>query len=145
RGEVVGAALVEGEPGLGALSGRVGVPLKPMLAQSAETTAELFERMDGPFALEAKLDGARVQIHKQGDSVKLFSRQLSDITGSLPEIVAAVGEGLRAREAILDGEVIAVTVDGRPLPFQEVMRRFGRERDIEAQQKEISVKLVLFD
>jgi len=123
----------------------VGVPLKPMLAQSAETAAELFERMDGPFALEAKLDGARVQIHKQGDSVKLFSRQLSDITGSLPEIVEAVREGLRTKEAILDGEVIAVSAGGRPRPFQDVMRRFGRERDIEQQQKEIAVKLVLFD
>ena len=144
-GAVVSAALSEGEAGLAALSVRVGVPLKPMLAQSAETTAELFERIDGPFALEAKLDGARVQIHKQGDAVKLFSRQLSDITASLPEIITAVREGLRAKEAILDGEVIAVTADGRSRPFQDVMRRFGREREIEQQQREISVKLVLFD
>jgi DNA ligase-1 len=144
-GETARVALSAGASELARLSVRLGVPLKPMLAQSAETMAEAFAKMDSPFALEYKLDGARVQIHKQGDSVRLFSRNLSDITGSLPEIVDAVREGLRANDAILDGEVIAVAADGRPRPFQEVMRRVGRERDIEQQQQAIPTRLYLFD
>jgi DNA ligase-1 len=144
-GEVARVALSAGAAGLAKLSVRVGLPLKPMLSQTAESVAEAFARIDGPCALEYKLDGARVQIHKQGDTVHIFSRQLSDITGSLPEVVAQVRRGLKAKQAILDGEVIAVGPDGRPQPFQEVMRRFGRERDVEQQQKDIPVQLYLFD
>jgi DNA ligase-1 len=144
-GEVARMALDSGAAGLARLSVRLGVPLKPMLAQSAETMAEAFSKMDGPFALEFKLDGARVQIHKQGDAVHLYTRQLSDVTSSLPEVVEQVRAGLRAKDAILDGEVIAITAAGRPRPFQEVMRRFGRERDIAEQQKEIPTHLYLFD
>jgi DNA ligase-1 len=144
-GEVARAALIEGEPALARLSVKVGVPLKPMLAQPADDVADAFAKAGGPLALEYKLDGVRVQIHKQGDNVKLFSRNLSDITASLPEVAAAVREGVSANEVILDGEVIALNDAGRPRPFQDVMRRVGRERDVDTFQRDIAVKLFVFD
>jgi DNA ligase-1 len=144
-GEVARISMTEGEAGLARASVRVGLPLKPMLAQPADSMADAFAKAGGPVALEYKLDGVRVQIHKQGDDVKLFSRNLSDITASLPEVVAAVREGVAANEIILDGEVIALNAAGRPRPFQDVMRRVGRERDVEAFQQNIAVKLFVFD
>ncbi len=144
-GEVARVALTEGTTGLERLSVRIGMPLKPMLAQSADDVEDAFGKMgDARFALEYKFDGARVQIHKRGDEIKLFSRQLSDITSSLPEIAGAC-RAIRANEAILEGEVIALTAEGKPRPFQDVMRRFGREREIERLSGEIPVKLYLFD
>lgn len=144
-GEVARVALTEGERGLERLSVRLGMPLKPMLAQSADDVKDAFEKMgSASFALEYKLDGARVQIHKRGEEIKLFSRQLSDITASLPEIAEAC-RAITANEAILEGEVIALTAEGKPRPFQDVMRRVGREREIEKLLSEIPVKLYLFD
>ncbi len=88
---------------------------------------------------------ARVQIHKQGQAVRIFSRSLADLTGSLPEIVDQVRKEIKADTAIVEGEVIALTQGGRPRPFQELMRRVGRERDINTMQREIPVRLYLFD
>ncbi len=144
-GAVARAAILEGEPGLARLALQVGRPLKPMLAQSAENIAEAFEKMPMPLALEYKLDGARVQIHKHDDTVQLFSRHLSDITASLPEVADQVRRELRAHEAIIEGEVIAIDASGRARPFQILMRRVGRERGVQAMQQEIPVKLYLFD
>ena len=144
-GKVARVALTEGTRGLGRMAMRVGVPLKPMLAQRAENVADAFAKMEGAFALEYKFDGARVQIHKRGEKVQLFSRQLSDITASLPEIADAARREIRARDAILEGEVIALTDAGKPRPFQDVMRRVGREREIEQTQRDIPLKLYLFD
>jgi DNA ligase-1 len=144
-GEVARAALIDGAAGLARASLRIGRPLKPMLAQPADDVADAFARLAPPIALEYKLDGVRVQIHKLGDRVHLFSRNLSDITESLPEVVEAVRKGAGAERAIFDGEVIALTPDGRPRPFQDVMRRVGRERDLAQVQSEIAVKLFLFD
>lgn len=144
-GAVARAAIQKGERGLARLSLQLGRPLKPMLAQSAKDVADAFEKMPLPLALEYKLDGARVQIHKRGDKVQLFSRHLSDITASLPEVAELAQRELRAGEAIVEGEVIAVDAKGRARPFQILMRRVGREREIEAKQQEIPVKLYLFD
>ena len=144
-GEVARVVLSEGARGLGRMAMRVGVPLKPMLAQSAADVSDAFAKMEGAFALEYKFDGARVQIHKRGNSVQLFSRQLSDITVSLPEIADAARREIRAHDAILEGEVIALTREGKPRPFQDVMRRFGREREIEQTQRDIPLSLYLFD
>ncbi len=144
-GAVARAAITQGEQGLAHLAMQVGRPLKPMLAQTAEDVPDAFEKMDGPLALEYKLDGARVQIHKRGDTVQLFSRHLSDITASLPEVAEEARRELKARDAIVEGEVIAVDANGRPRPFQILMRRVGRERDVEAIQEEIPVHLYLFD
>lgn len=144
-GEVARVAMVDGELGLERLSVRIGMPLKPMLAQTADDVKDAFAKMgEARFALEYKFDGARVQIHKRGDEIKMFSRQLSDITASLPEVADAC-RAIRANEAIVEGEVIALTADGKPRPFQDVMRRFGREREIEKLTGEIPVKLYLFD
>lgn len=144
-GAVARAAIVDGESGLVRLGLRIGRPLKPMLAQTAQDVQEAFEKMPPPFAMEYKLDGARIQIHKQGDKVSLFSRHLSDITASLPEVSEQARRELRARDAIVEGEVIAVAPNGRARPFQILMRRVGREREVESKQQEIPVKLYLFD
>jgi DNA ligase-1 len=144
-GAVARAAILEGEGGLARLSLQLGRPLKPMLAQSATDVSDAFQKMPPPLALEYKLDGARLQIHKRGDTVQLFSRHLSDITASLPEVAELARGELRARDAIVEGEVIAVDERGRARPFQILMRRVGREREVEAKQQEIPVKLYLFD
>jgi DNA ligase-1 len=144
-GMVALVAVTEGETGLEQATVRMFRPVKPMLAQSTEHLGEAFERHAGHAALEYKLDGARVQIHRQGDEVRIYSRKLSDVTPSLPDVVAQVKLGLRAGEAILDGEAIAVDARGRPLPFQQLMRRFRRLRDIEDTIEAVPVKLFLFD
>ena len=100
-------------------------PVEPMLAQSAPTVAAALERT-GAAAVEAKLDGMRVQIHRDGDAVRVFTRSLRDVTAGLPAAVAA-GRRLRARSAVVDGEAIALGAGGRPRPFQETMSAAGRE------------------
>ncbi|MCL4490079.1 MAG: ATP-dependent DNA ligase [Chloroflexi bacterium] len=145
-GKVAEAALVQGEQGLGHLEPTLGHPLKPMLAQSAVDIPDAFTQMPlGETALEYKLDGARVQIHKSGDAIRIFSRSLAELTYSMPEIVDEVRREIKARDAIVEGEVIALTPEGRPRPFQDIMRRIGRERDVAEMQREIPVKLYLFD
>lgn len=119
-------------------------PLKPMLAQTATGVAAALAELGDAAAFEWKLDGARVQIHKEGDRVHLFSRRLKDITASLPELAAQLAAEVSADSAILEGEVIA-TSGNRPLAFQELMRRFRRIREIETAASETPVKLYLFD
>lgn len=144
-GEVARLAITEGETGLTSISPQIFRPMKPMLAQTADSVAQAFGEHSGETALEYKLDGARVQIHKRGDEVRIYSRHLSQVTQSLPDVVAEVKAGLRAKTAIVEGEVIAVDSAGRPLPFQHLMRRFRRIRDVEAAVGEIPVQLYLFD
>ncbi|MHA2066056.1 MAG: ATP-dependent DNA ligase [Candidatus Thorarchaeota archaeon] len=119
-------------------------PVKPMLATPSETIAELFE-LGGSFAFEVKLDGARVQIHKEADKVAIYSRRLQDVTESLPDIVEVVQREVLAENAILDGEVVAVDKKGQPYPFQVVMKRFGRTREIDKTSSEVQLHLYLFD
>jgi len=144
-GEVARVALLEGETALKQASLRLFQPLKPMLAQTSEDLGEVFQRYQGQVALEYKLDGARVQIHRQGERVQIYSRQLSDVTDSLPDVVERVRAGLAAQEAILDAEAVAVDAEGRPLPFQHLMRRFRRKHDLAANVAEIPVEIYLFD
>ncbi|MEM4483433.1 MAG: ATP-dependent DNA ligase [Candidatus Methanomethylicia archaeon] len=120
-------------------------PVKPMLAQDSGGLIEVFKDIHGELALEYKLDGARVQIHKSKDLVKIYSRRLTDVTDSLPEIVNMILDNLKVDEAILEGEVIAVDVDGKPLPFQYLMKRFKRKHDIRETSKLFNLKLYLFD
>ena len=139
------AALVRTNPAaLDSVGVRLFNPIKPMLAQSAADVAAAFAALDGRLALEWKLDGARVQIHKHGQQVRIFSRRLQDITRSLPDVMAAVTRDAAAESAVFEGEVIAIA-GGRPLPFQELMRRFRRIRDIDAAAREVPVQLYLFD
>jgi DNA ligase-1 len=138
-------ALNEGQVGLKRAGVRLFRPLKPMLAQTAETLDEAFERYGAGFALEYKLDGARVQIHRQGDEVRIYSRHLADVTGSLPDVADEVRRRLAVDEAVLDGEAIAVDAAGRPLPFQHIMRRFRRKHALADAVAGIPVRLHLFD
>jgi len=144
-GDVARVALTEGEAGLGKATVRLFRPIKPMLAQTAESMDEVFTAYGGHLALEYKLDGARVQIHRQGDQVRIYSRHLADVTESLPDVVAQVREGLAAEEAIVEGEAVAVSAQGRPLPFQDLMRRFRRKHAVAATVEEVPIQLHLFD
>ena len=136
-------ALDGGERALGAFSVQLMRPVQPMLAQSAHSVAEAIGEL-GSASLEYKLDGARVQIHKAGDDVRIYSRTLLDVTDSVPDIVSLVRR-LPPRELILDGEVLALQPDGRPHPFQVTMRRFGRRRDVAALQTDLPLTPFLFD
>jgi DNA ligase-1 len=118
-------------------------PVQPMLADSAPTVADAMQSKE-PVALEWKLDGARVQIHRSDDRVAVYTRNLNDVTSAVPEVVEAV-LALRSRDLILDGEVIALRADGAPLPFQMTMRRFGRRRDVESLRSELPLHSFFFD
>jgi DNA ligase-1 len=120
---VAEAAIAGGSAALSAFRLTVLRPLQPMLAQTADDVESALARIR-PASVEWKLDGARIQAHRLGDEVRLFTRNLADITERAPEIVAALRE-LPVEAAILDGEAIALREDGRPLPFQVTMSRFG--------------------
>ena len=143
--EVAAIAEAEGREGVLKLQFQVFRPIKPMLAQMAENVNEALKEHGGKTAFEYKLDGARIQIHKSDNKVRVYSRRLTDVTDSLPEVVHSVREEVKAQKAILEGEVIAVGGDGNPLPFQHLMRRFRRVHDVEKMIKQIPVKLYLFD
>ncbi len=115
-------ALTEGEPGLAALRLSVGTGLAPMLAQSAPDPEQALAVTGVPAAVDAKLDGIRIQAHRDGDEVRVFSRSLDDLTARVPEIVTAV-RALPVRSIVLDGEALAVDGSGRPRPFQETSGR----------------------
>jgi ATP-dependent DNA ligase I len=142
-GEVARAALQEGAAGLVRFSLRVLSPVAPMLANAAEDVDEALERL-GEAAFEYKIDGARVQVHKAGDEVRVFTRQLQDVTARVPEVVEEV-RALPARELVLEGETIGLRPDGRPLPFQVTMRRFGRSKEVEAARRELPLSSFYFD
>jgi len=144
-GEVALIALTQGKSGLARVTLQVFRPMKPMLAQTAETPEEAFESYPDGMALEYKLDGARVQIHRREDEIRIFSRNLADVTASLPDVVQEIKETLSSTEAIVEGEAIAVDAQGRPLPFQHLMRRFRRKYDVDEMVSEIPVQLFLFD
>ena len=140
---VARAALDGSGAGLSAFAVRLFQPVLPMLAGSAETVAEALGEL-GEAAVEYKLDGARVQIHRKGDEVRIYSRRLNEVTAAVPELVEAA-RSLSARDLILEGEAIALRADGTPLPFQTTMRRFGRRLDVERMRGELPVTLFLFD
>src|SRR3989475_2754585 len=143
-GMIAEIALFEGADGLRSRGLRLLAPMKPMLAEMSEDLDEVLAVHGGMTAIEYKLDGARIQIHRKGEAVKIFSRWLSDVPSSLPEIVANA-ESLPASEFLLEGEIVAVGRDGKPLPFQDLMRRFRRVHGIESAAEEIPLKLYLFD
>ena len=142
-GTVAEAALAEG--GLAKLVIEVGRPIPPMLADSADDLADAAERMGGRLALEWKLDGARIQIHKRGDEVRLWSRRMSDVTDRLPDVARLAREGLAAESAILEGEVIVFDRTGRPIAFQDVMRRWLRKNEAESAAARRPASVFLFD
>jgi DNA ligase-1 len=144
-GDVALAAMTAGAAGLRRFQLELFSPVAPMLAQtSADVADALRELGGGELALEWKLDGARVQVHRQGDQVRLYTRTLNEITDALPEIVAAV-RALPAQTLVLDGEAIAYDASGRPHPFQVTMRRFGRRLDVQKLLAELPVRAHFFD
>jgi DNA ligase-1 len=140
---VARAALTEGAAGLARFAVQLFRPVLPMLAGSADSAAEALAEL-GEAALEWKLDGARVQVHKAGEEIRVYSRRLNEVTPAVPEIVDAV-RALPARELILEGEAIALRPDGIPHPFQTTMTRFGRRLDVERVRGTVPLTLFLFD
>jgi ATP-dependent DNA ligase I len=122
---------------------RVGRPLRPMLASSAGSVAAAFERVS-PAAVEWKIDGIRVQVHRDGPRVTVFTRTLDDITARVPEITEAV-LALDVRQAVLDGETVALRPDGRPRPFQVTAGRAGSHADVAQQRTDVPLTAFYFD
>ncbi|MFD9793065.1 ATP-dependent DNA ligase [Streptomyces sp. NPDC059070] len=142
-GAVARALLTDGPAALAAFRLDVGRPVLPMLAQTAKDVDEALDRL-GPCAVEEKLDGIRVQVHRDGDEVRVFTRTLDEITARLPEVVAAARE-LTARRAVLDGEVIALDPAGRPRRFQDIAGRVGSRLDVAGARDRLPLFPVFFD
>ncbi|GAA2434966.1 ATP-dependent DNA ligase [Streptomyces macrosporus] len=142
-GAVAEALLARGPAALVDFRLDVGRPVLPMLARTAGDVDEAVDRL-GPCAVEEKLDGIRVQVHRDGEVVRIFTRTLEEITDRLPEVVAAARE-LRAERVVLDGEVVALGEDGRPRPFQEVAGRVGSRLDVERARASLPLSPVFFD
>lgn len=140
---VAEALLADGPPALDRFRLTVGRPVLPMLAHTASSVAEGVEKL-GACAVEEKLDGIRVQVHRDGEAVRLYTRTLDDITDRLPEVTAAALE-LRGARFVLDGEVIALDETGRPRSFQETAGRVGSRTDVATAAKEVPVSPVFFD
>ncbi|SFE60601.1 DNA ligase-1 [Actinacidiphila alni] len=140
---VARALLARGPDALPEFTLGVGRPLLPMLASSAKSVAEAIAKA-GPCAIEEKIDGIRVQVHRDGGSVRIHTRTLDDITDRLPEVVHAA-LALDADRFILDGEVLALGADGRPRPFQETAGRVGSRVDVSAAAEALPVSVVFFD
>ena len=141
---VARAALVEGEAGLDAFGVQLFQPVQPMLAQPADDVTDALVQLQDEVSIEWKLDGARIQVHKSGNEVRVFSRTLRDVTSAVPEVVEAL-RALDVNDLIVDGEVIALRPDGSPHPFQITMQRFGRKLDVERLRAEIPLTPFLFD
>ncbi len=144
-GEVAATLKTRGIEGLDKAGFSVFRPVKLMLAQTAQTVNEALAEHGGKTAFEYKYDGARVQIHKQNGSVEVFSRRLTNVTESLPEIVETVKRNIKAQSAIVEGEVIALDSAGYPIAFQHLMRRFKRIRNVTDMAQRIPLTLYLFD
>jgi DNA ligase-1 len=142
-GRVARVAREGGREALGRARLQLFRPLQPMLASPADSVADALEKL-GEAGLEWKLDGARVQVHKAGDDVRVFTRRLNDVTPAVPELVEGV-RSLPAETIILDGEALALRADGRPQPFQVTMRRFGRRQDVDAMRDALPLTAFYFD
>jgi DNA ligase-1 len=144
-GAVAAAAIEGGSPALAGFRLSLLTPLQPMLAQSAEDVRSAFERIR-PAAVEWKLDGARIQIHRRDDEVRVFTRNLADVTDRVPEIVDAIRR-LPLASAVFDAEAIALRADGRPHPFGLTMSRFGSRsrRDLDEMRADFPLSPFVFD
>lgn len=140
---VARALLADGPGSLSRFRLTVGRPVLPMLAHTASSVTEAVDKL-GDCAVEEKLDGIRVQVHREGDTVRLYTRTLDDITERLPELTATARE-LEGDRFILDGEVIAFDTEGRPRSFQETAGRVGSRADVATAAREIPVSPVFFD
>ncbi len=142
-GLVSEVAKEEGVEGLKELSLKPGKPVKPMLAQLSPGIRESVEEM-GWALCETKYDGIRVQIHRSGDEVNIFTRRLENISNAVPEIIEYIEEALPHEDFIVEGEII-VTKDGKPISFQYILQRVRRKYEIEKMREQVPLKLYLFD
>jgi DNA ligase-1 len=124
---------------------RIFVPMKPMFASMSYDFSEVIEEHGGKTSFEFKFDGARIQIHRRGREIRIFSRRLSDVSESLPDVVKLVREKIGSEDYILEGEAIAIGEGEKPLPFQDLMRRFRRVHEIQDMIKRIPIRLHMFD
>ncbi|HEX6241070.1 MAG TPA: ATP-dependent DNA ligase [Polyangiales bacterium] len=141
--EVCELAFSAGDAGLTAVRLKLFQPVQPMLAEPVTDIGAALETLREP-TFELKMDGARVQVHKQGEEVRVYSRALNEVSGSVPEVLELV-RALAVEDVVLDGEVIVLHADGTPVPFQQTMRRFGRKLDVEALRRELPLSTFFFD
>jgi DNA ligase-1 len=143
-GEVARIALTEGSTALGRFRLELFSPVAPMLAQTAADVGEALRELHGEAAFEWKMDGARIQVHKRAEEVRIYTRGLNDVTAAVPEISELV-RTFGAHTLVLDGEAIALDEGGRPRPFQMTMRRFGRKLDVEGLRAKLPISAFFFD
>ncbi|MEM2883006.1 MAG: ATP-dependent DNA ligase, partial [Nitrososphaerales archaeon] len=144
-GSVAKTVAEEGLEGILRFKIQIGKPVRPMLAERLESAEAIVEKMGGECAIEYKLDGERLQIHKLGEDVNLFSRRLENITAHYPDAINLVKKHIKAKEVILDGEAVAINEEtGEYLPFQEIMHR-RRKYGIEEAMRQYPISLNLFD
>jgi len=145
-GEVAKIARLEGDEGLRRVSMKPGRPIEVMLAQKAGSIEEILEKFK-TSAFEIKYDGARLQIHKVGDNVELFTRRLERVTKQFPEIVSAARDNIKASTAVVEGELVAIQSreDRNPRPFQDLSKRIRRKHEIKDLVERIPVEVNLFD
>ena len=144
-GEIVKIAKAKGDIGLKNVKARVGTSIQVLLSEKApdlETALQKFERT----AIEVKYDGARVQIHKDGDRITLFTRRLENVTKQFPDLVEMSKRAIKSRQCVIDGEMLGIDKDtGKPLPFQHLSQRIQRKYGIEKMVEEIPIQVNLFD
>jgi DNA ligase-1 len=143
-GAITVAGLEAGAAGLDRFQLEIMSPIAPMLAQTANDVEEALAVLPGDIAFEWKMDGARIQVHKQGEEVRIFTRGMNEVTSAIPEI-ALEARGFPADVLVLDGEAIAFASTGRPHSFQTTMRRFGRKLDVARLQQELPMRAFYFD
>jgi len=143
-GAVARVAMTEGGAPLDQFQLAILSPAAPMLAQTAADVAEALQQLTGDVAFEWKLDGARIQVHRSDEVIRIYTRNLNDITTAVPEIVETI-RALPMRDLILDGEAIAYNAAGRPHPFQVTMRRFGRRLGVEESRAQLPLHAYFFD
>jgi DNA ligase-1 len=143
--QVAELALTKGSEAVENVGVMLFVPIKPMLAEMAQDLGEVFKEHGGISAFEFKYDGARIQIHRKNGTLRIFSRRLTDVTASLPDVVALASKRIRSKDFLVEGEVVATGQNQKPLPFQDLMRRFKRVHDVDVMLKEIPLRLFLFD
>jgi DNA ligase-1 len=143
-GALAHVAFREGAAALGKFQLELFSPVAPMLAQTAADVVEALSELHCEVAFEWKMDGARIQVHKAGDEIRIYTRSLNDVTAAVPEIIDVVRK-LPDHTLILDGEAIAFDPAGRPHPFQITMRRFGRKLNVEKLLTELPIGAFFFD
>jgi DNA ligase 1 len=143
-GEVARVALDGGSVALDGFRLELFSPIAPMLAQTAADVGEALRELQGAAAFEWKMDGARIQVHKRADEVRIYTRGLNDVSAAVPEILELV-RTFRAHSLVLDGEALALDAGGRPRAFQVTMRRFGRKLDVEALRAKLPISAFFFD